>query len=72
MQIQESEPDSKDSENSPSKTTTKPLLDEVFNDLDLPIVLRKGVRSYTKHPICNFVFYNELSPSYRAFFHEDN
>lgn len=61
MQNQESESDSKDYENSPSKTTTKPLLDEVFNDLDLSIVLRKGARSYTKHLICNFVFYNELS-----------
>ncbi|RVX21434.1 Retrovirus-related Pol polyprotein from transposon RE1 [Vitis vinifera] len=52
---------------SSSNTTAEPLLDEVSNDLDFPIALRKGVRSCTKHPIQNFVSYNELSPSYRAF-----
>ncbi|RVW63346.1 Retrovirus-related Pol polyprotein from transposon TNT 1-94 [Vitis vinifera] len=52
---------------SSSNTTAEPLLDEVSNDLDLPIALRKGMRSCTKHPIRNFVSYNELSPSYGAF-----
>jgi hypothetical protein len=37
------------------------------NDLDVPIALRKGTRSCTKHPISNFVSYDSLSPSYRAF-----
>ncbi|XP_075076778.1 uncharacterized protein LOC142163395 [Nicotiana tabacum] len=38
------------------------------NDLDEPIALRKGVRScITKHPLSNFVSYNSLYSSYRAF-----
>ena len=36
-------------------------------DLDLPIVVRKGVRSCTQYPISNFVSYDSLSPSYRTF-----
>ncbi|KAL0544417.1 hypothetical protein IC582_019532 [Cucumis melo] len=35
--------------------------------LDIPIALRKGTKSYTKHPICNYVFYDSLSPQFRAF-----
>ena len=37
------------------------------NDIDVPIAIRKGVRSCTQHPISNFVSYSHLSPSYRAF-----
>ncbi|KAJ4703138.1 Retrovirus-related Pol polyprotein from transposon TNT 1-94 [Melia azedarach] len=37
------------------------------NDLHLPIALRKGVRSCTSHPICNFVSYNGLSLGYHTF-----
>jgi len=33
----------------------------------LPIVLRKGVWSYTKYHLSNFLSYDRLSPSYRAF-----
>ena len=29
--------------------------------------MRKGVRSCTNHPICKFVSYEGLSPSYRTF-----
>ncbi|XP_019256261.1 PREDICTED: uncharacterized protein LOC109234647 [Nicotiana attenuata] len=36
-------------------------------ELDVPIAHKKGVRSCTKHPLSNFVSYNSLSPSYRAF-----
>ena len=36
-------------------------------DLDIPIALRKGVRSCTQHPISNFVAYEHLSSSFRAF-----
>ena len=36
-------------------------------DLDIPIALRKGIRSCTKHPLSNFVSYSNLSPSYAAF-----
>ncbi|KAL8114744.1 hypothetical protein AgCh_021563 [Apium graveolens] len=35
--------------------------------LDLPIAIRKGVRSCTNHRISNFVSYNALSPSSLAF-----
>ena len=35
--------------------------------LDLPIALRKGTRSFTKHSICNYVSHENLSPQFRAF-----
>ena len=34
---------------------------------DLPIALRKGTRSCTKHSISNYVSYENLSPQFRAF-----
>jgi hypothetical protein len=37
------------------------------NDSDIPIAIRKGVRSCTNHPINRFVSYEGLSPSYHAF-----
>ena len=38
------------------------------DNLDLPIVVRKGVRSCTtQHPIAKFISYENLSPNYRAF-----
>lgn len=40
---------------------------ESINDLDRPIAQRKGVRSYTKHSISNFVFHDYLSLFYRTF-----
>uniref|UniRef100_A0A5B6Z677 Putative polyprotein n=1 Tax=Davidia involucrata TaxID=16924 RepID=A0A5B6Z677_DAVIN len=39
----------------------------VIVDIDVPIAVRKGIRSCTQHPISNFVSYSSLSPSYRAF-----
>lgn len=36
-------------------------------DLELPIAVRKGVMSSTMHPIRNYVSYDGLSESYRAF-----
>ena len=36
-------------------------------DLDVPIAIRKGVRSCTQHPISNFVSYSRLSASYKSF-----
>ncbi|KAA0052292.1 hypothetical protein E6C27_scaffold207G001230 [Cucumis melo var. makuwa] len=42
-------------------------LDEYDPSLDIPIALRKGTRSCTKHPICNYVSYGNLSPQFRAF-----
>lgn len=38
-----------------------------FSDLDMPIAIRKGVRSCTQHPIGNFISYEKLSQGYRAF-----
>ncbi|RVW56445.1 Retrovirus-related Pol polyprotein from transposon RE1 [Vitis vinifera] len=38
-----------------------------IDDYTLPIALRKGVRRCTDHPIGNYVTYEGLSPSYRAF-----
>lgn len=37
------------------------------NDLGIPIALRNGVRSCTKHPISNFLGYSKLSPQFRSF-----
>ena len=37
------------------------------DDLDIPIAIRKGVRTCTKHPISNFISYDSLSPSNRTF-----
>lgn len=34
---------------------------------DRPMGLRKGVRSCTNHPLCNFVSYARLSPQFQAF-----
>ncbi|KAL0561520.1 hypothetical protein IC582_001950 [Cucumis melo] len=42
-------------------------LDEYDPSLDILIALRKGTRSCTKHPICNYVSYDNLSPQFRAF-----
>ena len=38
-----------------------------IDDSTQPIALRKGVRRCTDHPIGNYVTYEGLSPSYRAF-----
>ncbi|RVW87243.1 Retrovirus-related Pol polyprotein from transposon RE1 [Vitis vinifera] len=38
-----------------------------IDDSTLPIALRKGVRRCIDHPIGNYVTYEGLSPSYRAF-----
>ena len=40
------------------------------NDLDLPIAVRKGVRTCTKHPISNHLTYSKLSNNFKAFFIE--
>lgn len=37
-----------------------------LEDLSRPVAQRKGVRTCTKHSISNFVFYDVLSPSYKA------
>ena len=42
-------------------------LDEYDPSLGIPITLRKGTKSYTKHPICNYVSYESLSLQVRVF-----
>ncbi|KAL0560758.1 hypothetical protein IC582_001171 [Cucumis melo] len=41
--------------------------DKYDPSLDLPIALRKGTRSCTKHSISNYASYENLSPQFRAF-----
>ena len=36
-------------------------------DLDMPIAVRKGIRSCTNYPISNYLSYSNLSSSYQAF-----
>ena len=35
------------------------------DNLDVPIALRKGVRTCTQHPIANYVTYERLSDQYK-------
>ena len=48
-----------------------PIIDDSVNpsidDSDIPIALWKGVRKCTNHPIGNYVSYDSISSSYRAF-----
>jgi len=46
-----------------------PVLEEaiIVDDLDVPIAIKKGVRSCTKHSIFNYLTYSKLSPKCRAF-----
>lgn len=39
----------------------------VVDDTDVPIAIRNGVRTCTRHPGFKFVSYNSLSPSFCAF-----
>ena len=58
----ESEPN-----NNPCETTTEIVNDGVsFEDLDLPIAVRKGKRSCTKHPISNYVSHSRLCSSFKV------
>ena len=36
-------------------------------NLDIPIVIRKGIRTYTQHPLANFLSYQWLGSTYKAF-----
>ena len=53
-------------DNSSSPSHSSLPIDPVPSDLDLSIALRKVVRSYTIHPISNFVSYHRLSSSFFA------
>lgn len=37
------------------------------NNYDRPVALRKWKRTCTQHPICNFVYFELLSPTYCVF-----
>ncbi|WJZ93160.1 hypothetical protein VitviT2T_012120 [Vitis vinifera] len=50
--------------NAPNGTIDSELENDILN---MPIAWRKGVRSCTQHPIGNFISYDKLSPTFRAF-----
>ena len=62
-QLTEPNPDPHDHNSGNTVTDTNP---GVLNDLDVPIAFQKGVRSCSTHPIADFVFYERLSPQFRA------
>ena len=50
------------------ESTQSPIYsDPIHTDLDLPIAVRKGIRSYTQHPLANFISYHCLSPKHKSF-----
>uniref|UniRef100_A0A2N9FBM1 Integrase catalytic domain-containing protein n=1 Tax=Fagus sylvatica TaxID=28930 RepID=A0A2N9FBM1_FAGSY len=52
---------------SSASTSADPPLPQSTSDLDLPITLRKSKRTCTDHPISNFVSFDHLSSSFKAF-----
>uniref|UniRef100_A0A2N9FUB4 Integrase catalytic domain-containing protein n=1 Tax=Fagus sylvatica TaxID=28930 RepID=A0A2N9FUB4_FAGSY len=52
---------------SSASTSADPPLPQSTSDLDLPIALRKSKRTCTDHPISNFVSFDHLSSSFKAF-----
>ncbi|RVX01288.1 Retrovirus-related Pol polyprotein from transposon TNT 1-94 [Vitis vinifera] len=50
--------------NAPDGTVDSELENDILN---MPIAWRKEVRSCTQHPIGNFISYDKLSPTFRAF-----
>ncbi|KAH9717291.1 retrovirus-related pol polyprotein from transposon RE1 [Citrus sinensis] len=68
MHCHDSNPNSNPAQVHSSEADHSPeLIVPMIDDADVPIALRKSVRSCTSHPIENFVSYNSLSPAYRAF-----
>lgn len=49
------------------KFPSSDTLIHVITNLDMPIAVRKEVWSCTQHSISNFISYESLSPSYKAF-----
>ena len=47
--------------------TTSSLPINEFSDLNVPIAIRKGVRTCTKHPIAKYLSYQRLSEKHRIF-----
>ena len=65
MQVQESEPITGNESFLNSTSQNLPLTE--FIDLDIPIAIRKGTRKCTQHPISNFISFDRLSSSHKAF-----
>ena len=42
-------------------------IDSINADLDLPITVRKGVRSCTQYPLTNFLSYHRISQNHKGF-----
>ena len=70
QQTHETEP------NADSSPGNNPISDNIISTVDsefereilnMPIAWRKGVRTCTQHPIGNFISYDKLSPTFRAF-----
>ena len=59
------DPSNTDSQSQTSQGNSIPIF--AFIDLDIPIALRKPVRTCTQHPIAKFVSYGKLNNSFRAF-----
>ena len=74
MQVQESESTTSYEVNDAFSPTISP--DFIYiSDLNLPIAIRKGTRTYTQHPLyplSHFVSYNRLSSSHRNFLTNPN
>ena len=49
------------------KTSNYENTASITDDSNIPIALKKGVRSCTSHPINIIISYRELSPSYHIF-----
>lgn len=68
---QSHEPDPRPNREMLNKTSSDPdqrmLKSTSSNSIDLPIAIRKGTQSCTKHSLSNFVSYKNLSPSFFAF-----
>jgi len=51
-----------------SPSTSNPSLPQTEpTNLYLPIAIRKGIRTCTKHPLANYLSYHRLSPNHRGF-----
>ena len=57
--------DSSDNSNSNFGSNFNSLI--VPNELNLPIVVRKGIKTCTKYPMSKYVSYTNLSPSFSTF-----
>ena len=55
------------SPNKPTDTTGVDIQQPLADELNIPIALRKGRRTCTKHPITNFLGYSKLSPCFKTF-----